>query len=113
MSKYGPCDLLLPTCGPQAVAWWNCPSGRTVRLCKTCLDTCFDAADDDPGSEPTAWGWLIPPEPAPADISAWARDPRNRAAVVEVLRREARIDPVWLRGFLAHEWRAGRVLAFG
>ena len=109
MSKHGPCELRLPTCGPQAVAWWDCPTGRTVRLCKTCLDDCFDAADNDPNSEPTAWGWFVPPAPEPADIASWASDPRNHQAVAAVLRREARVDPTWLREFLRREERIHRV----
>jgi len=108
MSKHGPCDLHLPTCVPYPLAWWQCPEGRLARLCKPHLDICFDAADDAPASEPTEWGWLIPPAPALVDVATWAIDPRNHTAVAEVLRREARIDPGWLRAFLDREDRATR-----
>lgn len=110
MSKHGPCTLRLPSCGPQAVAWWECPNGRDVRLCKTCLDICFDAADNDPNSEPAAWGWFDrAPGPAPRDITAWARDPRNHRDVAAVLRLEARVNPGWLRDFIARDARMHRV----
>ncbi|QDN57377.1 hypothetical protein [Streptomyces sp. S1D4-20] len=108
MSKHGPCELLLPTCVPGPLAWWQCPEGRLVRLCKPHLDLCFDAADADPASEPTAWGWLIAPEPAAADIAAWLRAPRNREAAALVLRREARIGAPWLHEFIARENRIHR-----
>ena len=46
--------------------------------------------------------------PTPEDIAAWLRDPPNRDAVAEVLRREARADAPWLREFIARENRAHR-----
>lgn len=108
MSKHGPCELGLPTCISGPLAWWQRPEGRLVRLCKPHLDLCFDAADDAPASEPTAWGWLIAPEPAAADVAAWLRDPHNREAVALVLRREARIGAPWLREFIDREDRIRR-----
>jgi hypothetical protein len=72
------------------------------------LDLCFDSADNDPTSEPVAWGWYIPPEPPAADVAAWARDSRNHRAVAEVLHREARINPGWLRAFIDREDRIRR-----
>lgn len=109
MSKHGPCTLDVHRGDPTpAIAWWRVQDSAIVRLCKNCLDCWFDNADDDPGLEPTAWGWLIPPKPALADVAAWASDPRNHTAVAEVLRREARISPNWLRDFLDREDRARR-----
>lgn len=107
MNGHGPCG----TCPEQAVAWIRLPDGTHFRLCKLCLDAWFDLADEQPQLEPRIWGWLVPPAPATEDITAWARDPRNHRAVAEVLRREARIDPRWLRDFARREERAGR-LAF-
>lgn len=61
----------------------------------------------EPTGEPFA---LLPsaPTPTPEDIAAWLRDPRNRDAVVDVLRREARIGAPWLREFIAREDRIHR-----
>ncbi|MFG2372565.1 hypothetical protein ACGFY9_13940 [Streptomyces sp. NPDC048504] len=107
MSKHGPCALRVhPGIHVPATAWWHGPNGHHTTLCTSCLNFWFDNADDDPDLEPAAWGWLIPPEPPAADIAAWARDPRNHGAVAEVLRREARIRPDWLRHFLNREDRA-------
>lgn len=53
-----PCRYRLPTCGPVAVAFWNCVNGNRVILCQGCLDAWFDNADDDPFLEPASWGWL-------------------------------------------------------
>lgn len=112
MSKHGPCTVSLHWRDPiPAVAWWRSSNGHIARLCASCLNCWFDNADDDPDLEPTAWGWLHEPRPAAADINAWARDPRNHTAVAEVLRREARIDPTWLRDFVQREWRRGSILA--
>lgn len=42
-----------------AVACWNHgASGNTSLLCRTCLDSWFDNADDDPDLEPASWVWL-------------------------------------------------------
>ncbi|MFB6937575.1 hypothetical protein [Streptomyces chartreusis] len=110
MSKHGSCYF--SRCPNGAVASWTTSNGTYTLLCKDHLDCWFDNADDDEALEPTAWAWLAPPAPAPADITAWARDPRNHQALAEVLRREARIDPRWLRSFLAREWRRGALLAY-
>lgn len=105
MSKHGPCFQ----CPEQAVAWLHFEGGaRTVRLCRLDLDAWFDAADDHPEMEPRIWGWFVKPEPPAAEVTAWAQDPRNHQAVAEVLRREARIRPDWLRDFLDREDRAAR-----
>jgi hypothetical protein len=109
VSKHGPCQLSHHD--EPAVAWWRGRNGHTVWLCQGCLDHWFDNADDDPALEPAAWGWFYEPRPAAADIAAWARDPRNHQAVAEILRREARIDPSWLRNFVHREWRRGSILA--
>lgn len=53
-----PCRYRFPTCGPVAVAFWNCVNGNRVILCQGCLDAWFDNADDDPFLEPASWGWL-------------------------------------------------------
>lgn len=106
MSKHGPCL----TCPERAVAWIRLADGTHTRLCRTCLDAWFDLADDQPELEPRIWGWLVRPTPAAEEIGAWATDPRNHSAVTEVLRREARIRPQWLRSFLAREERAGRLV---
>lgn len=108
MSKHGPCQ----TCPEQATAWIRLPNGTHFRLCKPCLDAWFDRADDQPQLEPRIWGWLIRPVPDAEAVAAWACDPRNHAAVAEVLRREMRINPDWLRGFVRREWRSGGILAF-
>lgn len=107
MSKHGPCQL--SRCPNPAVAWWKTSNGAYTSLCRACLDCWFDNADDDDSLEPTAWGWLIPPAPDPSDITAWARNPKNHRALADVLRREARIDPTWLREFLARDQRMHRV----
>lgn len=108
MSKHGPCL----NCPEPAVAWLHFRDGiRTVRLCQLDLDAWFDHADDHPTMEPRVWGWFAPPLPAAEAVGAWARDSRNHGAVVEILRREARIRPEWLRNFLAREERAGRSVA--
>ncbi|MEW2420450.1 hypothetical protein AB0911_07890 [Streptomyces nigra] len=113
MSKYGPCALAAHRADPvPAVAWWLAPNGHYTSLCKRCLDIWFDAADDDETLEPHGWGRLAPPRPDPSDITAWASDPRNHQDLAAVLRREARIDPSWLRSFLAREWRHGALLAY-
>ncbi len=108
MSKLGPCRL--SNCPNPAVAWWKSGNGAYTSLCKACLDYWFDFADDDECLEPVAWGWFVPPAPVAEEISAWARDPSNHQAVAEVLRREARIDPRWLREFIAREQRATRMV---
>lgn len=41
-----------------AVAWWRHANGITSKLCQSCLDRWFDAADDDPDLEPAVWCWL-------------------------------------------------------
>ncbi|MBT2508819.1 hypothetical protein J7I98_23615 [Streptomyces sp. ISL-98] len=46
--------------------------------------------------------------PTPEDIAGWLRDPANREAVAEALRREARCGAPWLRDFLARENRVHR-----
>jgi len=53
-----PCFGGLPSCGPSAVASWNCANGNRLVLCQVCLDTWLDNADDDPFLEPESWGWL-------------------------------------------------------
>jgi hypothetical protein len=106
VSKHGPCDLSHHN--EPAIAWWKTGNDCFTRLCWACLDCWFDNADDDPDLEPTAWGWLVHPEPAAADVAAWIRDSRNHHAVAEVLHREARINPSWLRTFIDRENRARR-----
>lgn len=110
MSKYGPCANLYHTCGPQAAALIVLKDDEEFRLCKPCLDTWLDCADDMPCLEPAAWYWLSsPPSPSVEQLAAALRDPRNRDAVAEALRREARIDPAWLRQFIERENRAHRL----
>ncbi|MFI6251503.1 hypothetical protein [Streptomyces sp. NPDC051016] len=101
MSKHGPCR----TCPAPAVAWLRFSRITSLRLCRTCLDSWFDMADDQPEMEPRIWGWLTSPVPSPETIAAWARDPRNHRDVAAVLRAEARRSPDWLRGFLEREAR--------
>ena len=108
MSKHGPCR----NCPEPATAWIRLPGSIHVHLCRPCLDAWFDRADDQPELEPRIWGWLVPPEPDHGGIAAWATDPRNHRAVAEVLRREARVNPDWLRRFVAREWRNGSLLAY-
>jgi len=105
VSKHGPCR----TCTEPAVAWLRFRDRTSSRLCQRCLNTWFDMADDQPQLEPLIWGWLVPPAPAAEDIAAWARDPRHHQVVADVLRREARINPSWLREFLARTERTGRM----
>ncbi|MBA4865922.1 hypothetical protein H1V43_32175 [Streptomyces sp. PSKA54] len=99
-------------CPAHAAAWLRLRDGTHIRLCHPCLNHWFDEADDRPELEPRIWGWLVPPAPAPAanDIATWAKEPRNHQYVAEVLRREARIDPHWLRDFLRREHRAGHLV---
>ncbi|MFF7947011.1 hypothetical protein [Streptomyces griseorubiginosus] len=108
MSKHGPCQL--SRCTNPAIAWWKSGNGAYTSLCQACLDYWFDNADDDDSFEPVAWGWFAPPTPPASAIAAWAADPRNHREVAAVLRREARVDPQWLRQFLAREQRAGRLV---
>lgn len=109
MSKHGPCHL--SRCPNPAIAWWKTSNGTYTHLCKPCLDCWFDNADDDPDLEPEAWGWFSPPSPPPAAIAVWATGTRNHQAVAEVIRREARLGPAWLRDFVRREQRMGRALA--
>jgi len=44
-----------------AVAWWRHRNGSTSYLCRPCLDSWFDNADDDETLEPAVWCWLSPP----------------------------------------------------
>jgi len=102
VSKHGPCR----TCPEPAVAWIRLPGGTTVRLCKPCLDAWFDMADDMPNLEPRIWGWLLRPAgPSAEAVAAWARNPANHQDVAAVLRLEARVNPGWLRNFIAREQR--------
>jgi hypothetical protein len=39
------------------VARWVCRNGNVVYLCRPCLNSWFDNADDDPELEPEAWRW--------------------------------------------------------
>ncbi|MEU6491103.1 hypothetical protein ABZ890_12000 [Streptomyces sp. NPDC046984] len=54
-------------------------------------------------------GARAPLQPSAEDIAHWLRDPANHAAIMVVLRREARTDPAWLRGELRHAQRAGEL----
>jgi hypothetical protein len=58
VSAWRACFGRLASCGPAAVAFWNCVNGNRLVLCQTCLDAWFDNADDDPFLEPAGWGWL-------------------------------------------------------
>ena len=111
MSKHGPCYMNLNSCGP-VVAWLTTnPAANIVRLCQGCLDWWFDNADDGNSRAALDWGWIHPPlPPSPRDITAWARDPRNHRDVATVLRLESRINPGWLRAFIARENRANRMV---
>ncbi|MGW2720840.1 hypothetical protein [Streptomyces sp. NPDC001492] len=103
MSKHGPCR----TCPEPAVAWIRLADGSHVRLCKPCLDAWFDMADDMPHLEPRIWGWFVRPAgPSAEAVAAWARNPANHQDVAAVLRMEARINPDWLRNFVARMHRA-------
>lgn len=94
----------------RAIARWATQNGNVSYLCKACLDCWFDNADDDPDLEPASWSWLPSVRtgltaPAREDITAWVRDPRNHTELAAVLRREARINPAWLRELIAREDR--------
>lgn len=103
MRRPGACAFFCP----RAVAWVQLLDGTHNRLCRTCLDDWFDMADDSPGWEPAAWGWLADGEPlARAAVAAALRDPRNRDMVADILRREARVDPHWFRSLVRPEYRA-------
>lgn len=47
-------------------------------------------------------------QPTRDEIGVWLRDPSNREAVADVLRREARAGAPWLREFIARENRIHR-----
>ncbi|WP_372352638.1 hypothetical protein [Streptomyces sp. KL116D] len=95
------------------MAWVRLLDGTHNRLCRTCLDDWFDMADDSPAWEPEAWGWLTGGEPlTAADITAALRDPSNRGMVTGVLRREARVNPGWLRSLMPSGYRAFRTAAW-
>lgn len=103
MSKHGPCR----NCPEPATAWIRLSDGTMFRLCTPCLDAWFDTADDMPQMEPRIWGWLVRPAGPPAEaVALWARNPANHRDVAAVLRMEARINPGWLRAFIAREYRA-------
>ena len=48
---------------------------------------------------------MTAPTPSPEEITVWLRDPRNREAVAQVLRHEARARAPWLREFIERENR--------
>lgn len=102
MSKYGPCQNRLDSCGPVVAIWQTDIHYRTF-LCQLCLDSWFDGADDDPDLEPIAWGWVEGQNPTDDRIRGVLLDPHNHEQLAAILRREARIDPAWLRAFLRTE----------
>lgn len=109
MSKYGPCHFNTPgftaPCARTAAWLKTNPAGNLLLVCKAHLDWKFDDADGGSSEEPLGWGWLDEPSPSPTAVAMWASAPCNHAAVAEVLRREARINPSWLRAFLDREDR--------
>lgn len=56
-SYIGPCHWELGSCSPPVV-WLVDRTGGCVELCRACLDSWFDTADDAPELEPLGWGWL-------------------------------------------------------
>lgn len=110
MSEPGPCVNLYPSCGPQAVAAVNFQDGGEYRLCKQCLDICFDAADDAPYMEPASWRWLASSaDPSYQDWVDALRDPRNHTIVISAIGQAARRGEPWLQAILRGEIRAGRL----